>query len=179
MALSWAKMSKFIPLSLSHCRTLRLEDCVQYARYLRLHLHNTEKAREVVSKALEANPKNVKLYLQMLGEAFCTFLLLKFQLFSAYFCRCSSISNFVWYSETQPWYLILFVQTPYLDIKLIDLLLFFTDILLHSEPIDLEAVETLFDKAMEQAGGHHPWIFENIFFHLYSLYPSSFWFRRH
>jgi hypothetical protein len=35
-----------------------------------------------------------------------------------------------------------------------DLLLFFTDILLHSEPIDLEAVETLFDKAMEQAGGH-------------------------
>ncbi len=66
-------------------RIRRVEDCVQYARYLRLHLHNTEKAREVVSKALEANPKNVKLYLQMLGEAFCTFLLLKFQLFFCIF----------------------------------------------------------------------------------------------
>jgi lipopolysaccharide biosynthesis regulator YciM len=34
---------------------------------LRLHLHNADKAKEVINKALEANPKNVKLYLQMLG----------------------------------------------------------------------------------------------------------------
>jgi hypothetical protein len=40
----------------------------QFARYLRLHLHKTDEAREVINKALEANPKNVKLYLQMLGR---------------------------------------------------------------------------------------------------------------
>jgi hypothetical protein len=72
-------------LNPQHCWKLRVKDCVQYARYLRLHLHNTEKAREVVSKALEANPKNVKLYLQMLGETFCTFFLLKFHLFFCIF----------------------------------------------------------------------------------------------
>ena len=42
--------------------------CVQFARYLRLHLHNSDQAKEVISKALETNPKNVQLYLQMLDK---------------------------------------------------------------------------------------------------------------
>ena len=46
---------------------------VQYARYLRLHLQNTAKAKEVVNKALEHSPKIVKLYLQMLGNIYKLF----------------------------------------------------------------------------------------------------------
>jgi len=42
-------------------------DCaIKFARYLRLHLHDTEKAKEVISKTIEANPTNSKLRLQML-----------------------------------------------------------------------------------------------------------------
>jgi len=44
-----------------------MADCsIKFSRYLRLHLQDTDKAKEVVNKAIEQNPKNVKLYLQML-----------------------------------------------------------------------------------------------------------------
>lgn len=44
-----------------------MADCsIKFSRYLRLHLQDTDKAKDVVNKAIEQNPKNVKLYLQML-----------------------------------------------------------------------------------------------------------------
>ncbi|XP_023324789.1 pre-mRNA-processing factor 39 [Eurytemora carolleeae] len=39
---------------------------IKYARVLRLYMKNTEKAKEIINKALEIYPKNIKLYLQQL-----------------------------------------------------------------------------------------------------------------
>jgi len=42
-------------------------DCaIKFARYLRLHRQDNEKAKEVLSKAIELHSDNIKLYLQML-----------------------------------------------------------------------------------------------------------------
>ena len=67
-------------------------------------MKNTEKAKEIINKALEIYPKNIKLYLQQLGNSWLAYE------FISYFSRKENVQEFFPY-----WKVLIAFQTN--DIK--------------------------------------------------------------